>query len=119
MAEAWAVPDYYTAGAQDPGRGQHYPLVPPKRCPSPPPLLSYSDPVTRPKRAEVLNSATRDGLPPITPPFLAGSISWHVRYRTVERCANFGLTESFVPKASHQRIHNMVEGYQIVGIALV
>ena len=25
--EPGTVPDYYTAGAQDPGRGQHYPLV--------------------------------------------------------------------------------------------
>lgn len=30
-----AAPDYYAAGAQDPGRGQHYPLVPLARCPSP------------------------------------------------------------------------------------
>jgi len=33
--EAKAAPDYYAAGAQDPGRGQHYPLVPLARCPSP------------------------------------------------------------------------------------
>jgi len=42
VAEAEAVPDYYTAGAQEPGRGQHYPLVPPKRCPSPPPIPPYA-----------------------------------------------------------------------------
>lgn len=33
--EARATPDYYVTGAQEPERGQHYPLVPPKGCYAP------------------------------------------------------------------------------------
>lgn len=42
VAEARLAPDYYASGAQDPGRGQHYPLVPLAGCPSPLPPADYS-----------------------------------------------------------------------------
>lgn len=53
--EAWSAPDYYADGAQDPGRGRPYPLVPLNGVSFPLPRQQYIDccagrTVERPKR---------------------------------------------------------------------